>query len=99
MYPEELFGEILNDTMYSRDRSIEERFNIKITAETISLFDLHGRLSRDVRAGEAAFDEYMLIDRERIPQRVNVCYTGLTNCRTLIWHNRIGVSYRISNSQ
>ena len=64
MFPEEQIGDVLNDAMFDRDRKIEDRFNIKIKAETVSLFSLFQMMTKDVKSGADAYDEYMQIDRD-----------------------------------
>ena len=64
LYPETEIGEILNDTIYKRNKNIEERFNISFKSETIDLFQLLPSLGKNVKAGDAAYDMYMQIDRD-----------------------------------
>ena len=64
MFPEEQNGDVLNDAMFARDRGIEDRFNIKITAETIDLFQLQPAVAKNVKSGTDSYDEYMMIDRD-----------------------------------
>lgn len=64
LYPESDIGEILNDTIYARNKEIEERFNIKFNANLIDLFQLLAMLRKNGRAGDDAYDMYMQIDRE-----------------------------------
>ena len=64
LYPESDIGEILNDTIYRRNKNIEDRFNIKYKATVIDLFQLLATLRKNGRAGDDAYDMYMQIDRE-----------------------------------
>ena len=64
MFPEEQIGDVLNDAMFARDRDIEDRFHIVIKAETIDLFGLQPAVSKNVKSGTDAYDEYMMIDRD-----------------------------------
>jgi len=64
LFPESEIGEILNDTIYSRNKNIEGRFNMTFKAETIDLFQLLPALSKNVKAGDNAYDMYMQIDRD-----------------------------------
>jgi len=64
LYPETDIGEVLNDTIYKRNKKTEERFNIKFEATVIDLFQLLATLRKNGRAGDDAYDMYMQIDRE-----------------------------------
>ena len=64
LFPEAEIGDVLNDAIYLRNKIIEERFNIKFGAATISLFELLGTLRKNVKAGDDSYDMYMQIDRE-----------------------------------
>ena len=64
LYPEEEIGDILNDTIYIRNKKIEERFNIEFKSNTINLFELLTTLKKDVTAGSDSYDVYMQIDRD-----------------------------------
>ncbi|MCL2814587.1 MAG: hypothetical protein FWD23_08305 [Oscillospiraceae bacterium] len=64
LYPEADIGEVLNDAIYARNKSIENRFNIKFNAAVIDLFQLLATLRKNTKAGTDAYDMYMQIDRE-----------------------------------
>lgn len=64
LYPEAENGDILNDTIYQRNKTIEERFNIALNSTTINLFELLSSLRKNVKAGDDSYDMYMQIDRE-----------------------------------
>lgn len=49
-------GDIINDSIYIRTRTIEERFNIKIEAYKISEGNLNNTFIKCVKAGDHAFD-------------------------------------------
>ena len=50
---EELNGDIINDTIYNRNRTVEENFNVKISAITGSASSL---VQTSVTAGDGAYD-------------------------------------------
>ncbi len=50
---EELNGDIINDTIYNRNRTVEDNFNVKITAVTGSASNL---VQTSVTAGDGAYD-------------------------------------------
>ena len=64
-YPESEEGEILNDTIYRRNQKIQERFNVKFKSEDIddSREESMALITKNVQAGDDAFDMYMLLDR------------------------------------
>ena len=62
-FPEQI-GEVLNDSLYTRNKKIEERFNIQFKATSIDLLQLAQAMKKDVKAGADAYDEYMQIDRD-----------------------------------
>ncbi|MCL2814275.1 MAG: extracellular solute-binding protein [Oscillospiraceae bacterium] len=64
LFPEEEMGDILNDTIYARNRKIEERFKMNFKSSVIGLFELLPAIRKNVKAGDNAFDMYMQIDRE-----------------------------------
>ncbi|MCL1792974.1 MAG: extracellular solute-binding protein [Oscillospiraceae bacterium] len=64
LFPESEIGEILNDTIYSRNKKIEERLNIIYKADTMDLMQLLSSLSKNVKAGDGVYDMYMQIDRD-----------------------------------
>lgn len=64
LFPQSEIGDVLNDTIYLRNKSIEGRFNITLKANTINLFELLATLRKNVKAGDASYDMYMQIDRE-----------------------------------
>lgn len=64
LYPEEQNGDILNDTIFLRNKKIEDRFNLEFKATTVNLGELLGKLQKDVKAGNDAYDMYMQIDRD-----------------------------------
>lgn len=64
LFPESEIGEILNDTIYTRNKKIEERFNMQFAASTVDLMQLLSILSKNVKAGDNAYDMYMQIDRD-----------------------------------
>ena len=57
-------GEVLNDSLYKRNREIEERFNIVFVAEEDSWANNASRLAKYVNASEDAYDMMMLINRD-----------------------------------
>jgi len=64
-YPEAEEGEVLNDTIYKRNQKVQDRFNIKFKAEDIedSQEASMGFITKNVQAGDDAYDMYMLLDR------------------------------------
>jgi len=68
MYPEEMDGDILNDTIYRRNQKIQERFNVKFAVTTVE--DGKGAtvslatLTKNVQAGDDAYDMHLMVDRE-----------------------------------
>ena len=52
---EEENGEILNDAIYTRNRTVEERFNINLTQITTTN-DIGNEISATVMAGDDAYD-------------------------------------------
>ena len=64
LFVEEEIGDVLNDAIYARDRKVEGRFNIRFKADTVDLGALYPALTKNVKAGVDAYDEYMLIDRD-----------------------------------
>ncbi|MBE6612640.1 MAG: extracellular solute-binding protein [Ruminococcaceae bacterium] len=57
-------GEVLNDSLYRRNREIEERFNIVFAAEEDGWGSNAKRLANYVNANEDAYDMIMLINRD-----------------------------------
>ena len=64
LFPEEQISDVLNDAIYTRNKKLEERFNMTFKSETINLFQLLPTLRKNVNAGDGAFDMYMQIDRD-----------------------------------
>jgi len=65
-YPEEEESEILNDTIYARNRKIEDRFKIKFAAtqfDDSNGLDSLNLLKKNVMAGDDFYDLHMLVDR------------------------------------
>lgn len=63
LFPEEQIGEILNDTIFARNRKIEERFNITLATHIVDLGSLQPAIRKDVKSDSDSYDEYMQIDR------------------------------------
>ena len=57
-YIEEETGDVLEDTVFRRNSAVEERFNIKITAETMDYGTQIAHLKRTVTAGDDAYQLY-----------------------------------------
>lgn len=49
-------GEILNDAIYTRNRNVEERFNVKLTQITTTTDNIANEISATVMAGDDAYD-------------------------------------------
>ncbi len=64
LFDTELNGEVLNDSLYTRNREIEDRFNIKFECSEKSWGDCSSTLRSTVTAGDDAYDTIMLINRE-----------------------------------
>lgn len=64
--PEET-GEVLIDSLYKRNREIEERFNIRFAASEAPYGENYSTLRQTVLAGEDAYDLIMLINRNAFP--------------------------------
>lgn len=64
LFPEEQISDILNDTIYKRNKKLEDRFNVTFKSETIDLFQLLPTLRKNVSAGDGVYDMYMQIDRD-----------------------------------
>ena len=64
LFPEEQISDILNDTIYTRNKKLEERFGVAFKSETIDLFQLLSTLRKNVNAGDNGYDMYMQIDRD-----------------------------------
>jgi len=64
LFPEAEIGEVLNDAIYKRNKNIEERFNVNFDASAMDLMQLLSALSKNVKAGDGAYDMYMQIDRD-----------------------------------
>ena len=59
VYAESENGEVLNDTIYRRNRTIEERYNVKITQELVDQSNAEDNgvmLRQTVMAGESTYD-------------------------------------------
>lgn len=54
----EMDGEIINDAVYKRNRTIEDRYNISITGEYVDDNQLIDTCKRAVQAGDNAYDVY-----------------------------------------
>lgn len=52
----ELDGDIINDTVYNRNRKIEDLYNIKITAETKPGGEIVSLVKSSVLAGDCPYD-------------------------------------------
>jgi hypothetical protein len=63
VYTEEEIGEVLNDTLYRRNRNIQERFNVTFDVTSIDGFTLLSRITSYVQAGSDDYDMQMLMDR------------------------------------
>ncbi len=55
---EVLDGEVINDAVYSRNRTIEEKYKISIASEYIEINQLISVCKKAVQAGDNAFDVY-----------------------------------------
>ncbi|MBQ8509514.1 MAG: hypothetical protein IJ493_06355 [Clostridia bacterium] len=64
-------GEVLNDSVYIRNREIEERFHIVFKAEEAYWEDCNKILTNLVAAGEDAYDMIMLINRHAFSAALN----------------------------
>lgn len=63
--PEELNGEIVNDTIYTRDRNIEEKFNMQFSENSVEEYtDLTKQFKVYVLAGSDDYQLNMLIQRD-----------------------------------
>jgi len=64
-YPESEEGEVLNDTLYKRNRKVQDRFNVKFLVDDVedSAEQSKGIIAKNVKAGDDAYDMYMLLDR------------------------------------
>ncbi|MFA6947748.1 MAG: hypothetical protein WCQ72_02065, partial [Eubacteriales bacterium] len=49
-------GDIINDAVYERNTKVEEKLNIKISAESCDHDKIVSRVTKDVAAGETAYD-------------------------------------------
>jgi len=54
-------GDLINDSVYHRNRKIEERFNV-----TMSQKDASGNLKKNVTAGVDAYELYLPVDRDAL---------------------------------
>ena len=52
----EITGEILDDTIYNRNRFIEQQFNIELKAVERDIGEITGALRRVIASGDAAYD-------------------------------------------
>ena len=60
-------GDVLPDSLYKRNREIEERFNIKFVATEDEWWNNRVTLRNVVQADEDAYDMIMMINREAFP--------------------------------
>jgi hypothetical protein len=56
LYAEEMTGDAINDAVYTRNRKIEEKYNIKFTEITLENPHVTTRITQAVRAGDDIFD-------------------------------------------
>lgn len=52
-------GATLNDLVYSRNMSVEEKFNVKISAQDSDYGSINNMIKRNVSAGDNPFDMYL----------------------------------------
>ncbi|MHB1154741.1 MAG: extracellular solute-binding protein [Eubacteriales bacterium] len=55
---EVLDGEIINDAVYARNRTIEEKYKVNITSEYIEINQIISTCKKAVQAGDNAYDVY-----------------------------------------
>ena len=94
-------GDSLNDAIFRRNRTLEERFNFKLVVQT------EANARRDaaynaILAGDDSFDVFLLTDRnalELAKEGMLVAYDNLEyiNLDKPYWHNSINQSISISN--
>lgn len=82
--PAELNGEIVNDALYNRNRSIEERFNMVFTASEDSYDNNFKQLKEMNIAGDNALEMVMCINRNAFAAAVD---GYLTNMERLAYLN------------
>lgn len=82
--PAELNGEIVNDALYNRNRSIEERFNMVFTASEDSYDNNFKQLKEMNIAGDNALEMVMCINRNSFAAAVD---GYLTNMERLTYLN------------
>ncbi len=81
---DELNGEAVNDGLYTRRQSIEERFNCTITSEeTVAYEDINPTLQAFVNAGDAAYQS-VFVSENRYPTSIPYC---------IAWNNTPYIQY------
>ncbi len=68
---EEVNGVVLHDSLYKRNREIEDRFNIKFKASEMDYGGCFSTIQKEVTAGECAYDLIMLINRNAYTAAIN----------------------------
>ncbi len=63
LFESELTGEVLSDSLYTRNREVEERFNIRFVATEDDYWNNESTLKNMVLAGSSEYDMIMLINR------------------------------------
>ncbi|MCL2816303.1 MAG: hypothetical protein FWD23_17045, partial [Oscillospiraceae bacterium] len=75
LFPEEAIGEVLNDAFHTRNKKIEERFNISLKVAGISVMDTYQLMRNHVTAGSDEYDAYMQVLFNAYPLAVsNILY-------------------------
>lgn len=78
-------GDIINDSIYARTRTMEERFNIKLEAYRVAENDLNNTFSKCVKSGDHAFDIAM--------QHMIYCAALAAGEVTVNWYNVPNINF------
>ncbi|MHB1150984.1 MAG: hypothetical protein ACYCWE_01060 [Eubacteriales bacterium] len=78
-------GDIINDSIYTRTRAVEERFNIELEAYKVSEGNLNGAFTKSVKSGDYAFDIGM--------QHMIYCATLAAGEVTINWYDVPNINF------
>lgn len=74
---EEQSGDVLDDAIYERNTSLEERFDFRIVTDEVGQFDVSAAVAKNVLAGDDSYDIYVM------SEGMSASYLPYT----LDWHN------------
>jgi hypothetical protein len=104
IYTEAETGDVLNDTIYKRNRLIEAKYNTKITETAIGVGQAYNKVSSIVKSGEAIYHAVVANALDSVSMSTNNLLFDLNkvphiNLNTPWWDNAINKDLSILNKQ